>query len=104
MLIERAHGGGRSSAPVYEGAEHFMGIREAADGSVIDPAVVRYTAERLHAESEVLKQQRLSQAERRAIGLPVQTTAASATDDPDDAPAAPAGGGKNPRGRGRGRK
>ena len=68
MLIERAHSGGRGATPVHEGSGHFMGVRESADGSVVDPAAVRCTTERLHTEADVLKQQRLSQPERRAWG------------------------------------
>ena len=55
MLIERAHAGGRSAAPTYEGGDYFMGVRESADGSVVDPLAIRYTAERLHADSEIMK-------------------------------------------------
>ena len=99
MIIERARSGGRSAAPVYEGLEHLMGLREAADGSVIDPAVVRYTAERLHAESEVLKHQRLSQQERRAIGLPSDQRATTHGEEDDDAALPPKGQAKGGRGR-----
>ena len=50
-------------------------MRESADGSVVDPAAIRYTAERLHMESEIMKQQRLSLQERRALGMPTHTKA-----------------------------
>ena len=92
MLIERAHAGGKGALPVYEGSEHFMGLREAADGSVVDPAAVRYTAEKLHMESEVLKQQRLSMQEKRAWGLPSggRPSPPVGAEDDDGAPVTPA--------------
>ena len=98
MLIERAHSGGRGAQPVYEGSEHFMGLREATDGSVIDPALVRYTAERLHADSEILRKQRLSGQERRAAGLPLGQQARNADEDEDGGAAAAAG---PPKGKGK---
>ena len=69
-MIERVHSGGRSAIPVYEGSDFFMGVRESVDGSVVDPSAVRYPAEKLQMESEILKQQRLSLQEPRALGLP----------------------------------
>lgn len=42
-LIEVAHQG-RPDAPSYEGSEEIMGMREAADGSVIDPALTQHAA------------------------------------------------------------
>ena len=100
MFIERAHSGGQGSVPINEGSEHFMGMREAADGSVVDLAAVRYTAERLHVESEALKQQRHLQQERRAWGLPATGPAikAGASDDEDQGDGAQAGTGKGDRG------
>ena len=67
MLIEQAYKG-RPDAPCYEGAVYFHGQGDAADGTIIDPANVKYTAERLHAESEVAKQSRLARAEKAARG------------------------------------
>ncbi|CAE7245347.1 UPF1 [Symbiodinium natans] len=40
----------RPEAPSYEAAEEIMGIREAGEGSVIDPALTQHTAKRLAAE------------------------------------------------------
>lgn len=37
-LIEIAHQG-RPEGPSYEGAEEILGVRESADGSVVDPAI-----------------------------------------------------------------
>ena len=79
------------------------------DGSVVDPAAVRFTAERLHVESEILKQQRLSMQERRAIGLGGGGSHRPATgggDDDDGGDGGVTAGegrgarGGNPRGRG----
>ena len=65
-LIEVAHQG-RPDAPSYEGSEEIMGVREAADGSVIDPALTQHAARRQAAHAEILKQKRLSAEERRHI-------------------------------------
>jgi hypothetical protein len=94
---------------VYEGSDFFMGVKESIDGSVVDPAAVRFTAEHLHVESEILKQQRLSMQERRAIGLGgggahKPHTGGGDDDDGGDGGAAAGEGrgaqGGNPRGRG----
>ena len=66
---EGPRGRSRSSAGFFEGIEHFMGVRESAGGSVVHPVALRYTAERVHMEANVLKQQRFPR-ERRAWGLP----------------------------------
>ena len=63
-LIEVAHQG-RPEAPSYEGAEEILGVRESADGSVIDPALTRHAARRQADRAEVLKQNRLAAEERR---------------------------------------
>ena len=57
-LIEA--GQGRPEAPSYEGAEEFLGIREAMEGSVID----QHAAKRQAAKAEVLKQNRLAAEEK----------------------------------------
>ena len=82
-LIEIAHQG-RPEAPSYEGAEEILGIREAGDGSVIDPAITSHAAKRQAAKAEVMKQKRLAAEERRFINK-------TKTEDEDD------------RGKGRGR-
>ena len=63
-LIEHAHQG-RPDAPSYEGAEDFMGVRDAADGSLIDPSLTSYSAKKQAGRAEVLKQNRLAAEERR---------------------------------------
>ena len=104
MLIERAHSGGRSAIPVYEGSDFIMGVRESVDGSVVDPSAVRYTAEKLHMESEILKQQRLSLQERRALGLPSHDNTRQLPDvDEKDGGADASGGGGDRGGRRRAR-
>ena len=65
-LIEIAHQG-RPEAPSYEGAEEILGIREAGDGSVIDPAITSHAAKRQAAKAEVMKQKRLAADERRFL-------------------------------------
>ena len=40
---------GRPYEPVYDGAEEFTGMREAVDGSLIDPTLTRHVAERQSA-------------------------------------------------------
>ena len=41
MLIEMAHQS-RPEAPSYAGAEEVLGVRDTADGSVIDPALTAH--------------------------------------------------------------
>lgn len=89
-LIEVAHQG-RPEAPSYEGAEEMLGVKETADGSLIDPALTQYSAKKQAAKAEILKQKRLAQEEKR-FGR------RGNDDDPD-----PRGAGRG-RGRGRGGK
>ena len=63
-LIEIAHQG-RPDAPSYEAAEEVLGVREAMDGSVVDPALTQHAAKRQAAKAEVLKQTRLAAEERK---------------------------------------
>ena len=63
-LIEIAHQG-RPDAPSYEAAEEVLGVREAGDGSVVDPALTQHAAKRQAAKAEVLKQTRLAAEERK---------------------------------------
>ncbi|CAK9080024.1 unnamed protein product [Durusdinium trenchii] len=64
-LIEHAHSG-RPDTPSYEGAEDFMGIKDTADGSLVDPALLQFTAKRQAAKAEIMKQSRLAAEERKA--------------------------------------
>ena len=63
-LIEFAHHG-RPEAPSYEGAEDLLGVREASDGAMIDPALTSFAAKKAASKAEVLKQQRLAAEEKR---------------------------------------
>ena len=62
QLIERAYRGS-PDAPNYAGQDHFLGVRDSVDGTIIDPANVRYTADRLHVDYEVLRSGRLAVSE-----------------------------------------
>ncbi|CAK9053892.1 Regulator of nonsense transcripts 1-like, partial [Durusdinium trenchii] len=62
-LIEHAHQG-RPDAPSYEGAEDFLGVRESADGSIVDPALAAFAAKRQATKAEVMKQTRLASEEK----------------------------------------
>ena len=64
-LLEKAYRDG-AQAPNFEGAEHMLGRRRPVDGTLIDPAVLKFTGERLHQKAEVDKQARLARAERSA--------------------------------------
>ncbi|CAE8605193.1 unnamed protein product [Polarella glacialis] len=64
-VIEFAHVG-RPDAPVYEAAEEMQGLRESADGTMVDPALTRHVAQKQSAKAEVLKQQRLVKEEKNA--------------------------------------
>jgi hypothetical protein len=57
VLIEEAYRG-RPSAPSYEGAEFFMGVRDTADGSLVNPALCKHTAARMKEEAEIHKERR----------------------------------------------
>ena len=63
-LIEVAHQG-RPDTPSYEGSEEIMGVRESADGSIIDPALTAHAAKRQAAKAEIQKQKRLAAEEKR---------------------------------------
>ena len=81
-----------------------MGVRGSVHGSVVDPSAVRYTAEKLHMESDIPKQQRLSLQERRALGLPsYDKTRQLLPVDEEDGGADTGGGGADRGGRRRAR-
>ena len=63
-LIEQAHQG-RPEAPSYEAAEDIMGIREAGDGSIIDPALTQFAAKKAAGRAEIMKQTRLAAEEKQ---------------------------------------
>jgi hypothetical protein len=64
-VIEFAHSG-RPDAPSYEGAEEFMGVKESADGTVVDPALTMFVAKKQSAKAEIMKQSRLAREEKAA--------------------------------------
>ena len=66
-LIEMAHQG-RPEAPSYEGADEILGVREATDGTIVDPALTQHAARRQAAKAEILKQNRLAAEEERHAG------------------------------------
>ncbi len=92
QLIERAHHGS-PDAPNYAGASYFMGVRESMDGTIIDPANEKYTADRLHVEYEVGKNARLATQER-AHAFAVSESGASSTVTPTPKPPRRPKGGK----------
>ena len=65
-LIEMAHHG-RPEAPNYEAAVEVLGIREMADGSLVDPALTQHAARRQAAKAEILRQTRPAAEERRHL-------------------------------------
>ena len=70
-LIEVAHQG-RPEAPSYDAAEEYLGVRDAVDGTIVDPALTQHAAKRQAAKAEVMKQNRLANEEKRHLrgGLP----------------------------------
>lgn len=65
-LIELAHKG-HPDAPTYEGSEYYTGVRDSGDGSIIDPAAVKFTANKLSANAEIAKQSRKAREERDLV-------------------------------------
>ena len=57
MLIEQAYQG-RPTAPVYDGAEHWMGVQESLDGTLIDPAARKQVADKLKEDAAIKKEGR----------------------------------------------
>ena len=64
-LIEAAHSG-HPESPNYEGSEEYLGIAEAGDGSVLDPALTAFVAGRQSAKAEVWRKGRLMREEKEA--------------------------------------
>ena len=56
-LIEEAYRG-RPSAPNYEGAVHWLGMRETLDGTMINPELRKHAASRMKEEADVQKERR----------------------------------------------
>ena len=55
--IEQAYHN-RPDAPNYDHSEYMSGIMETADGSLVNPALVEYTAKKLKGDAEVMKETR----------------------------------------------
>lgn len=66
--IEQAYHN-RADQPTYEHADYMSGIIETADGSLLPPALVEYTARRLKQDADVMKEVRKA-AEARGEGKP----------------------------------
>ena len=84
-LLEKAYRD-NAQAPNFEGAEHMLGRRRPLDVTLIDPAVIKFTGERLHQKAEVDNQARLARAERSAR----LTGSERGDDDGDDKHPSPA--------------
>ncbi len=69
-MIEEAYRG-RPSAPSYEGAEFFMGVRDTADGSLVNPALRKHTAARMKEEAEIHNERRKAAEENDLRRHPV---------------------------------
>ena len=62
MLIESAYKG-RPDAPRFEGSEHLMGFRDDPGGEFIDSAAIKFAAQKMRMETEVLREHRLKKEE-----------------------------------------
>ena len=95
-LIEIAHQG-RPDAPSYEAAEEYLGVGEAADGTIVDPALTQHAAKRQAAKAEVLKQNRLAAEEKRHLytGSPNKPDKPDKPDKPGKGEKGNKGDGKN---------
>lgn len=66
--IEQAYHN-RADQPTYEHADYMSGVIDTADGSLLPPALVEYTARRLKQDADVMREVRKA-AEVRADGKP----------------------------------
>ena len=64
MLIEKAYEG-RPDAPRYDGADHFMGYRDTDAGVYVDPAAVKFQAQKMKSETDALREVRLKKEEEK---------------------------------------
>ena len=67
MLIEKAYEG-RPEAPRYEGAEHFMGYRDTDAGVYVDPAAVKFQAQKMKTQTDIDREFRLKKEEDKPAG------------------------------------
>lgn len=56
LLAEAYSYGG--STPSYAGADHYMGTSYRPGGAIVVPELTRYVADRMHQESQILKEKR----------------------------------------------
>jgi hypothetical protein len=57
QLLAEAHSYSPSQ-PSYEGADHFLGTSYRPGGAIVVPELTKHVAERMHQESQVLKEKR----------------------------------------------
>lgn len=65
LLAEAYSYGG--STPSYAGADHFMGTSYRPGGAIVVPELTKYVADRMHQESQILKEKR-KQGELKGSG------------------------------------
>ena len=65
QLIEHAHEHS-ADAPVYDGAEDFLGFRMSSTGALVDPQRLAYVASRQSAKCKILEETRKAQEARSA--------------------------------------
>lgn len=66
QLLAEAHAHAPGQ-PSYEGADHFLGTSYRPGGAIVIPELTKHVAERMHQESQVLKEKR-KQAELKGRG------------------------------------
>lgn len=65
MVIEHAHDG-HPDAPVYDGADDFLGFRSSASGAIIDLRRLSFVAARQGARCKVVEETRKASEARAA--------------------------------------
>ena len=65
---------GRPETPSDEGSEEILGMREAADGNVVDPSLTQHAARRQAAKAEIMMQNRLAAEEKKHWRLRTEDT------------------------------
>ena len=84
LLAEAYSYGG--STPSYAGADHFMGTSYRPGGAIVVPELTKHVADRMHQESQILKERR-KQGELKGAG--------KGKDKPPPPKAKPGGGGSS---------
>ena len=57
QLLAEAYSYGGTN-PSYAGADHFMGTSYRPGGAIVVPELTKYVADRMHQESQILKEKR----------------------------------------------